>query len=102
MDSISVAVRVRPLNERETSQGHTVAWKIAENQISQMMGVGVSYCFDHIFNPDSKTIEVNVHILKLLQMTENPDYPNPEHALQMTLRFTTKLQETLFAQVWKA
>eukprot|EP00041_Stephanoeca_diplocostata_P037296 m.1402379 g.1402379 ORF g.1402379 m.1402379 type:complete len:2418 (+) comp25010_c0_seq3:94-7347(+) len=68
-DSISVAVRVRPLNQREIDGGAGTTWLVEDNTITQCASSGkpipeASYSFDKIFNTGIKTQEVYNSIAK--------------------------------------
>ena len=67
--TLSVAIRVRPLNEREKSNGQRFVWKIQDQSIEQTWKKSDSkrkqlatYAFDRVFGPESKNEEVRSHI----------------------------------------
>ncbi|XP_062514210.1 uncharacterized protein LOC134189821 isoform X2 [Corticium candelabrum] len=53
MDNIQVAVRVRPLNERERREKASVHWNIDGNTVRESSGCSTVYTFDRIFSMDS-------------------------------------------------
>ena len=69
--TLSVAIRVRPLNEREKSGGQRFVWKIQDNSIEQTWKNSNSkrkqlatYAFDRMFGPESKNEEVYDKVVK--------------------------------------
>lgn len=67
-DGICVAIRMRPLNEREITSGQENIFKCVtdQNAIVQMKDgqivEGVSYAYDKVFNGTASTNEVYSHI----------------------------------------
>jgi centromeric protein E len=68
--TLSVAIRVRPLNEREKSNGQSFVWKIRDNTIEQTWQKSNSkrklatYDFDRVFGPTTKNDEVYDKVVK--------------------------------------
>ncbi|KAJ3064518.1 hypothetical protein HDU98_012081, partial [Podochytrium sp. JEL0797] len=66
-DKIKVAVRVRPLNERETTAGQGSAWSVAPGGAALSLTAPLekngssashSYSFDAIYGPTAKTLDI--------------------------------------------
>ena len=52
MDTIQVSVRLRPLNSRELSQGHSCSWTRLQNTLYNKE-TKVSFSFDRVFDVDN-------------------------------------------------
>ncbi|EGD74148.1 cenpe protein [Salpingoeca rosetta] len=57
MESVSVSIRVRPLNDREAQSNAHVSWDVDQNSITQCNRPPQAprYVFDNVFNMDSRT-----------------------------------------------
>jgi Kinesin motor domain len=75
MENIQVAVRVRPLNEKEISDGEIMPWRIrqntieitkyeSENQLGLKKPSKQSYCFDHCFAESHSNEQVYTKVAK--------------------------------------
>eukprot|EP00928_Gymnodinium_smaydae_P038280 TRINITY_DN26432_c0_g1_i1.p1 TRINITY_DN26432_c0_g1~~TRINITY_DN26432_c0_g1_i1.p1 ORF type:complete len:966 (-),score=165.72 TRINITY_DN26432_c0_g1_i1:280-3105(-) len=59
--SIQVAVRARPLNQKELCSGATESWTCTNNQVRELSAAargGRVHTFDHVFGPSATTAEV--------------------------------------------
>ena len=60
--NIQVAVRIRPLNQRERSEDHDVIMNWSDSQI--VVPNSTPYLFDHIFSPESNNDNIYSHLAK--------------------------------------
>ncbi len=60
--NIQVAVRIRPLNQRERTENHDVIMDWSDSQISTPNNT--PFLFDHIFSPESNNDFVYSHLAK--------------------------------------
>ena len=69
-EGIQVAIRVRPLNERETSGGHSEAFQalVSQNAVAQVKdGIpvdGQTYLYDKVFDEKATTAEIYARIAR--------------------------------------
>ncbi|XP_013397459.1 kinesin-like protein KIN-7L [Lingula anatina] len=60
-DNINVAVRVRPLIQREQTSGQKISWLVRDNTVTQLENekqVGTSYVFDHVFDQHETNMDI--------------------------------------------
>ncbi|XP_063244910.1 centromere-associated protein E-like [Bacillus rossius redtenbacheri] len=63
MDKIKVAIKVRPLIEREKAEGCGVCWNVSENSMWPVDHItqkarGEPYCFDHVFGMETSNYDL--------------------------------------------
>eukprot|EP00729_Bicosta_minor_P023694 gene23694-9181_t len=73
-ESVYVAVRVRPLNQRELDKGDGSNWVVNDDSLTQCTANGrpiptASYSYDHVFGSGSKTEEVYQRVAKQIVLS---------------------------------
>ena len=69
-EGIQVAIRVRPLNEREITGGQSVSFQalVGQNAVAQLRDgmpmEGQTYLYDKVFDEKATTAEVYTHIAR--------------------------------------